>query len=417
MIPFSGIKSNFEASLELANISFENAKIGLIPKTSCRTKHTSKPKDDIWFERFLEKINAQEFSSKSIPEIPLYKVKKEDILRIQTGKINNTQVKLVIHISIEQIGTKPFIEHLVESFLNQIFKTKNQKLELFPDDVGRIAGKALLKKELGCDFNKAQSLFIELCRIAILPYEGSHTLGVVIFSQAQQDSIEEIIRIERTIPFSKIKGIRKMLEVGKGELLLLATKDGVYGLGKEKQEKEENSKIVFLSNGAWLLCKGKRILYQVYAGITMLYEPKLSQLRLQKALDTIFPKLQLNQGQHLFELISSVVNQPNGTNILIDENAAQVVVHLKPQCTAITPKKLDKKLIQLISRIDGTVIMDQRGICFGFGAILDGKVAKEGDSARGGRFNSAMMYCEHNKSSCLIIVVSQDGTVDLVFSS
>jgi hypothetical protein len=73
-------------------------------------------------------------------------------------------------------------------------------------------------------------------------------------------------------------------------------------------------------------------------------------------------------------------------------------------------------LLERCTSIDGTVIIDTKGICYAIGAILDGDVSNHGDRTRGGRYNSALMYVDTVAVPSVIVVVSRDGTVDIVSS-
>jgi hypothetical protein len=53
-------------------------------------------------------------------------------------------------------------------------------------------------------------------------------------------------------------------------------------------------------------------------------------------------------------------------------------------------------------------------VCHAIGTILDGPATDRGDRTRGGRFNSALMYVDSSPYPSLIVVISQNGTVDLV---
>jgi DisA checkpoint controller-like protein len=80
----------------------------------------------------------------------------------------------------------------------------------------------------------------------------------------------------------------------------------------------------------------------------------------------------------------------------------------------VRPVELTPSLMERLTAIDGTVIIDTHGVCYAIGAILDGTVTVRGDRTRGGRYNSALMYVDSSPFPSLIVVISQDGMVDLV---
>ena len=54
------------------------------------------------------------------------------------------------------------------------------------------------------------------------------------------------------------------------------------------------------------------------------------------------------------------------------------------------------------------------GRCYGFGVILDGEAKGCGDPARGSRYNSAVRYQTTMAPRSVIVVISDDRTVDLI---
>ena len=71
-------------------------------------------------------------------------------------------------------------------------------------------------------------------------------------------------------------------------------------------------------------------------------------------------------------------------------------------------------MLQGLTCIDGALLFDPLCICHAIGVILDGLTTKGGTPARGARYNSAIRYVGKHRSGVLVVVVSQDGMVDLV---
>jgi DNA integrity scanning protein DisA with diadenylate cyclase activity len=73
--------------------------------------------------------------------------------------------------------------------------------------------------------------------------------------------------------------------------------------------------------------------------------------------------------------------------------------------------------MKLVTAIDGAVLLDFDGLCYAIGVILDGTVKPgDGDSSRGARYLAAIKYLnwsEKNDHKCLIIVVSEDGMINI----
>ena len=104
---------------------------------------------------------------------------------------------------------------------------------------------------------------------------------------------------------------------------------------------------------------------------------------------------------------------PHGALVVVVENAEQEAERLSRQSTLILPTQLSPEEAIRASRIDGALLFDQRGTCFGIGVILDGEAGDAGSRSRGARFNSAIRYI-YSGLGRLAVVHSEDGHVDLL---
>jgi hypothetical protein len=59
-------------------------------------------------------------------------------------------------------------------------------------------------------------------------------------------------------------------------------------------------------------------------------------------------------------------------------------------------------------------MLDPQGYCYSIGVILDGTASGRGNSTRGARYNSAIRYVESSPYPTLVVVVSEDGMVDVM---
>lgn len=130
------------------------------------------------------------------------------------------------------------------------------------------------------------------------------------------------------------------------------------------------------------------------------------------------------------EIVSNVSNSNHGTSIVIltDNYDHEVKRLTAPKCGhGIKLKKFInfadpdemKKYLSQATRIDGGLLINFNGECHAIGCIFDGAVFSdfEGDSGRGSRYNSVKLYVkqhEKNKVECMGIIVSDDGTVDII---
>jgi hypothetical protein len=75
---------------------------------------------------------------------------------------------------------------------------------------------------------------------------------------------------------------------------------------------------------------------------------------------------------------------------------------------------MSPSLLERVSGIDGSIVLDPQGICHAVGVILDGEAAPECTPSRGSRFNSAMRYVRSRDRRRLAIVLSDDHTIDII---
>lgn len=101
--------------------------------------------------------------------------------------------------------------------------------------------------------------------------------------------------------------------------------------------------------------------------------------------------------------------------LVVHANAGSEAVRLAPPAMVVQPEFLAEETLLAVSSIDGATIVDPAGHCHAVGAILDGRADPTlGDASRGARFNSAHRYLAEASVACLIIIVSEDGMINLI---
>jgi hypothetical protein len=261
----------------------------------------------------------------------------------------------------------------------------------------------------------ARELYLLLDRIALEGYEDVPSAGYMALCPAGSSFISPDIILETPMLVRNVRGLRKMLHITMPTLAGLCDGKVLYGFGNLSTAQAILPVLKFQWPGIWQLTKDGAIVAQ-----TKLQQdrPKGGDLRDDRfcaAVQQVFGPLSTTTTKHLRNLIMSATQQSWGTNVLISANAAAEAARLNSQCTKVNPFELTPAVMEQITALDGSVLIDPDGVCHAIGAILDGGVSERGDRARGGRYNSAVMYVECCSSPSLIVVVSQDKTVDLVF--
>jgi hypothetical protein len=109
----------------------------------------------------------------------------------------------------------------------------------------------------------------------------------------------------------------------------------------------------------------------------------------------------------------AVATQQHGAMLVITASAADEAVRLDKQATVVEPFTLTPDLIDLVTRIDGAVLIDLEGTCHAIGVILDGQASDKCTSARGARYNSAVRYA-YDRAGRVVLVKSEDGMVNVL---
>ncbi|MBV9506730.1 MAG: DNA integrity scanning protein DisA nucleotide-binding domain protein [Acidobacteriia bacterium] len=260
----------------------------------------------------------------------------------------------------------------------------------------------------------AGELFELFNQIALLRYEEAASNGFLMLCPPTGVPPVLALKLESPFDITDIRGVRKMLQISDEQLCVLCDGRMVLGFVAMNADHTDTLMIQFRGHGVWEVRQGGCTIAQIDATEGELLALGLSEQHFLSVVQQAFEGLPEPRAQHLWTLVAAAQRQLRGTNVLITEHAAAEARRMESQCTRIEPVALTPLLMSRLTGIDGTVVIDTNGICHAIGAILDGPVSARGDRRRGGRYNSALMYVDHSRFPSLIVVVSQDGMVDLV---
>ncbi|MEL6987531.1 MAG: DNA integrity scanning protein DisA nucleotide-binding domain protein [Bacteroidota bacterium] len=254
--------------------------------------------------------------------------------------------------------------------------------------------------------------------ISSMHYEGEESIGKLIVANKHNTNIEIILSLESPIKIDRFRAIRKLLEMCFDDICLVSDSMLVYGLGKilhTYRASDENLFLIsFTKHYTWELLHDNNILMQAVYGYPQLQKTAVNRDKLSNMLSSSFSRITSEQIENLLGLVEEATKQKHGTMLVISNEAEKESERLKNQSTKIKPRKIDHSIIKITSSIDGAIMISPDSICYAIGVILDGIATNEGDSARGARYNSAIRYIESIQHECLAIVVSEDGSVDLI---
>ena len=287
------------------------------------------------------------------------------------------------------------------------------------DEIIRSAGKYLMYTPAwyGQEFFGLHHLFDSCNIISSLKYEGAEGVGELLIARRDHPNIEINLRLKKPVHMNDYKAVRKIMEMTGERMSLLSDSCYIYGLGKQNCEYDPTDEDLFLIRFTkyytWHLFHANNEMMEVSYCQPSLPKLQFNEQKLRSDLPRIFPKIQENEIEKLATLTKEAIKQKHGTMLVITSDAELEADRLAHQSTCIESKCLTPETISLVTSIDGAVLLNPQGTCFAIGVILDGLATDKGNPARGARYNSAIRYA-HPKSECLIVIVSEDGYIDLV---
>ena len=279
--------------------------------------------------------------------------------------------------------------------------------------------------------NKIKSFYKDINIIAELNYEKKHVNGKILLLKDKkiEKHIEYMFKLPKGIKNTDVKMIRKLLEITNNENYLISNGDEVLGIGRitkiESIKNREMMVVTFIGKGHYKLsyihveAKGcvEKYIVSIKNGIPKLIETDYSEVKLSNIYQDIFgEKIDSN----IEKIIKKATTQSKGTMIVLTDSAESQMEELSSYGMKIKKRKIQTEDILNITAIDGAIMLDDKGDCYGIGVILDG-IAKgaQGNPERGARYNSAIKYVAKCKNEeieikVMIIVVSEDGMIDIL---
>ncbi len=262
------------------------------------------------------------------------------------------------------------------------------------------------------------NLFERFNIISSLLYEGIRGTGHLVLVDPESESVEYFVRFKVPVPFRQPRWARKVLQMATSNVALIANSEEIFGLGKLKDGHDEGAldafTINFLDHYHWELQCGTQVLMYSRYREPRLPQESISQDQFTANYKRLFPDASTNDCVHSWTLFKTVAHQHHGSMIVVAEDAQDESERLARQGMGISPVLMTPMLLERVSWIDGTIIIDQHGFCHAVGVILDGEAAPECTPSRGSRYNSALRYVLSSKRRRLAIVVSDDRTVDVI---
>ena len=254
----------------------------------------------------------------------------------------------------------------------------------------------------------------ELYRLAndfsSLTYERAGAKGQLVVTEPENLANKLKVTFQVPMPLNQSRSVRKVLELTNEENALLTDGGSVYGLGNCNSAPDV-ARIVVEGHARWSLSVDETVLMKVTNEHASLPRQILDKEFFRDIAERTVGTLDI---ERIWEIFQCALEFDHGTTIVISADPAKEVERLSGEAIPIKSEYLQKEDVARLGRVDGAIVLGPDGRCHAFGVILDGLATSSGDRARGARFNSSVRYQKTTKAGTMIIVISDDGTVDLI---
>lgn len=299
-----------------------------------------------------------------------------------------------------------------------------------PEEILRMGGRELM---LTATHVSTSGAFDELNELSWKTHERELAGGEIHFIHWDDHHLDRLVEFKHPPELQNIGATRKIIEMAKAKKLVKIGDEGIYlvsnghtinCIGRLKELEDEYDRywdvfiVRFTGYYRWeMRHKTGGVMMEVINGIPSLPRDPVGEKKFRDHVRRRFIKSSHDEDK-LWRVIEDAAGQKHGTMIVISSEAAKEAGRLEEQSTVLRePIPLSEEILLMLTSIDGAVLVDPAGICHAAGVILDGvAVTGKGDRSRGARYNSAIRYIHaaENYSECLAIVISEDGTINLV---
>ncbi len=269
----------------------------------------------------------------------------------------------------------------------------------------------------GCVVRSGQMLggepFETLNEITALAYEKTPALGELLVVRPDHPALSLHVELTNPVSIREHRAVRKLIETTDKEASLLTDGRDVYGVGRvdDIDQHADVFRVSLPAHATWEMSSGGRGLMRVAYGKATLPRPVLDRSAFEEVLTR---RLDGANSDLLWPYVEAAAVSRHGTTIVVSAGADAEAQRLAGEATLIAPARLSVGDFQRASRIDGAILFDRDGICHAVGVILDGPASGIGDPSRGSRFNSSLKYVNSAPAVAVVVVISDDGMVDLV---
>ncbi|MFC7699504.1 diadenylate cyclase [Bradyrhizobium sp. GCM10028915] len=257
-------------------------------------------------------------------------------------------------------------------------------------------------------------LYESIEEVSKLMYEGSVGTGRIILAADSDPSLRYVLKLSSPVLLNQTRWLRKLLQMSTRETALICGYAKAFGLGSVSDVSAPLFSIDFTGRHQWDLRRGDLVFLRVKDGQPRLPQDPIQVERFEENMRRIFPRIADSSIALARNVMDLLFRMGRGSTIVFAADAAEEAARLESQGTRIQPAAINKEFLERASSIDGAIIADPHGVCHAVGVILDGNATPTCTPARGGRYNSAVRYVGDGSTGRLALVLSEDGTLDVV---
>ncbi|MCP3880251.1 MAG: hypothetical protein GY701_17955 [Sulfitobacter sp.] len=261
------------------------------------------------------------------------------------------------------------------------------------------------------------SIFEDINAIAAQRYEGASANGRIILARNNHPAVSVALKMEAPVPTRRRRAVRKLLELSGDDMALLCDGFKIHGLGRTDGydgSDQDLFEIVVPKSATWELSHAGLPLMRSANGLASLPTPRVMRDRFDDTSERLFTGQSETDRDIVWQVIEGALEEAHGTMVVISAAAPAEAARLSGQATPIDPQVLAPELVAHVTPIDGALLIDSAGVCYAIGTILDGAAIEAGDPGRGARYNSALRYLAAATEPTVIVIVSEDGSVEVL---
>lgn len=282
------------------------------------------------------------------------------------------------------------------------------------EELVRAAARRFMRIPFIANEKNYSDLFDAFNAVSRLMYEGAKGRGRMVLAAADDPNVSYIVKLAQRVPLRETRWVRKLLQMGSGDLALIFDSQHIHGLGRIADISTPTYSVDFYDQQQWDFRRGDTVLLRTRFGEPRLAEAPVSEARFLDNFVRLFPDAGDDAAARMRTILDILLDQPHGSMLVIAADAAAESERLVNQGSQIEPTLLSRDLLARASRIDGTILADPSGVCHAIGVILDGPANDACTPSRGARYNSAVRYVDQSDTKRLAFVISEDRTLDII---